>query len=406
MTTAEHDLTLDDVEVNTGESLLHAGAVARFCRLVNECVGTEVLDPAELDLSAVVEIFNKAQGRGLADITSVGVMVNVLQYDWRQAAEETGRTPREVHAVLREFADMVARESLYLPQLHLVDGASKMEAVDSDEAMSEVEPCDIGNIATRVVVRKPVESSDLEFDDLPTGRSLSVDTLFVFDDSLRIDPSDIEAGGDPNDLALCAQTDPELFFPEKGGSTRESKAVCAKCEIENLCLERALAVEERFGVLGGKSERERRAIAKKRKKATEAGSADGGLTGQEEESKYSVHDRLIVLASMVNVDGRNYDDAIEIFRSNTELHEQFVGMLLDRYDVHKRGKLRPQVKEVLLHRLMHDGPSTQGVPQALGGLKRYVESLSERGVGIVDEVLDVIYGYESGPKLSEMEEAV
>ena len=26
--------------------------------------------------------------------------------------------------------------------------------------------------------------------------------------------------------ALCAQTDPEAFFPEKGGSTREAKKVC------------------------------------------------------------------------------------------------------------------------------------------------------------------------------------
>ena len=26
--------------------------------------------------------------------------------------------------------------------------------------------------------------------------------------------------------SLCAQTDPEAFFPEKGGSTREAKKVC------------------------------------------------------------------------------------------------------------------------------------------------------------------------------------
>ena len=31
--------------------------------------------------------------------------------------------------------------------------------------------------------------------------------------------------------ALCAETDPEAFFPEKGGSTREAKRVCtgARC---------------------------------------------------------------------------------------------------------------------------------------------------------------------------------
>ncbi|WP_337558424.1 WhiB family transcriptional regulator, partial [Duodenibacillus massiliensis] len=30
---------------------------------------------------------------------------------------------------------------------------------------------------------------------------------------------------------MCAQTDPEAFFPEKGGSTRDAKRVCAKCEV-------------------------------------------------------------------------------------------------------------------------------------------------------------------------------
>ncbi|MDO5049516.1 MAG: WhiB family transcriptional regulator [Actinomycetaceae bacterium] len=58
--------------------------------------------------------------------------------------------------------------------------------------------------------------------------------------------------------ALCAQTDPEAFFPEKGGSTREAKAVCASCEVRAECLEYALENDERFGIWGGMSERERR----------------------------------------------------------------------------------------------------------------------------------------------------
>ncbi|MDO5728164.1 MAG: WhiB family transcriptional regulator [Actinomycetaceae bacterium] len=58
--------------------------------------------------------------------------------------------------------------------------------------------------------------------------------------------------------ALCAQTDPEAFFPEKGGSTREAKAVCASCEVRGECLEYALENDERFGIWGGMSERERR----------------------------------------------------------------------------------------------------------------------------------------------------
>ncbi len=62
------------------------------------------------------------------------------------------------------------------------------------------------------------------------------------------------------DEALCAQTDPEAFFPDKGGSTRVAKATCAKCFVQAECLDWALTTNERFGIWGGLSERERRAI--------------------------------------------------------------------------------------------------------------------------------------------------
>ena len=60
--------------------------------------------------------------------------------------------------------------------------------------------------------------------------------------------------------ALCAQTDPEAFFPEKGGSTREAKRICLGCEVKDECLDYALAHDERFGIWGGLSERERRRL--------------------------------------------------------------------------------------------------------------------------------------------------
>ena len=63
--------------------------------------------------------------------------------------------------------------------------------------------------------------------------------------------------------ALCAQTDPEAFFPEKGGSTREAKRVCLTCEVRSECLEYALENDERFGIWGGLSERERRKLKKR-----------------------------------------------------------------------------------------------------------------------------------------------
>jgi WhiB family transcriptional regulator, redox-sensing transcriptional regulator len=63
--------------------------------------------------------------------------------------------------------------------------------------------------------------------------------------------------------ALCAQTDPEAFFPEKGGSTREAKKVCLTCDVRGECLEYALLNDERFGIWGGLSERERRKLKKR-----------------------------------------------------------------------------------------------------------------------------------------------
>ncbi|MDX6285659.1 MAG: WhiB family transcriptional regulator, redox-sensing transcriptional regulator [Frankiales bacterium] len=63
--------------------------------------------------------------------------------------------------------------------------------------------------------------------------------------------------------SLCAQTDPEAFFPEKGGSTREAKRVCSGCEVRAECLEYALGHDERFGIWGGLSERERRRLKRR-----------------------------------------------------------------------------------------------------------------------------------------------
>jgi len=62
------------------------------------------------------------------------------------------------------------------------------------------------------------------------------------------------------DQGLCAQADPEAFFPDKGGSTREAKAICARCPVAAECLDHALEHQERFGIWGGLSERERRRI--------------------------------------------------------------------------------------------------------------------------------------------------
>ena len=64
------------------------------------------------------------------------------------------------------------------------------------------------------------------------------------------------------DRARCRDYDPEIFFPEKGGSSREAKRICAQCTVQRECLDYALSNDERFGIWGGLSERERRRLKK------------------------------------------------------------------------------------------------------------------------------------------------
>jgi hypothetical protein len=62
--------------------------------------------------------------------------------------------------------------------------------------------------------------------------------------------------------ALCAEIDPEVWFPEQGGSNALAKALCGRCENEDACLQWALANDELFwGIFGGKSPQERRKLA-------------------------------------------------------------------------------------------------------------------------------------------------
>ena len=71
---------------------------------------------------------------------------------------------------------------------------------------------------------------------------------------------------------ICAQVDPELFFPEKGQSdlTRAAIAICVGCPVRRACLDEALAEEgsagasHRFGVRGGCSPRQRTRLAQRR----------------------------------------------------------------------------------------------------------------------------------------------
>jgi WhiB family redox-sensing transcriptional regulator len=65
---------------------------------------------------------------------------------------------------------------------------------------------------------------------------------------------------DWRDEALCAQADPDAFFPEKGESAEPAKSVCAGCPSRLPCLEYSLERGEHFGVWGGLAEADRRRL--------------------------------------------------------------------------------------------------------------------------------------------------
>ena len=79
-------------------------------------------------------------------------------------------------------------------------------------------------------------------------------------EAIVADLPDLSAG-------LCKEIDPDLWYPEKGGPTQDAKQVCRRCPVQLACLQYALDNDERFGVWGGFSERERRLLHRGRSAA-------------------------------------------------------------------------------------------------------------------------------------------
>jgi WhiB family redox-sensing transcriptional regulator len=61
--------------------------------------------------------------------------------------------------------------------------------------------------------------------------------------------------------ALCAQTDPEIFFPEIGANATPARRICTRCPVRTQCLTDALESRDiAFGVRGGLTPTQRRAL--------------------------------------------------------------------------------------------------------------------------------------------------
>ncbi|MEV7908058.1 WhiB family transcriptional regulator [Streptomyces anulatus] len=79
------------------------------------------------------------------------------------------------------------------------------------------------------------------------------------------------------DRAACRQVDPELFFPavndvtgSPGAETRayaKAKKICARCPVRSQCAAYALARDERYGLWGGMTPRQRQRLLNRMKAA-------------------------------------------------------------------------------------------------------------------------------------------
>ncbi|WP_433145236.1 WhiB family transcriptional regulator [Actinomadura nitritigenes] len=72
------------------------------------------------------------------------------------------------------------------------------------------------------------------------------------------------------DRAVCAEVDPELFFPEHSGwagalEAEVAKAICAECPVCGDCLATALADPTLYGVWGGTTRAERKQLRRRRR---------------------------------------------------------------------------------------------------------------------------------------------
>lgn len=79
--------------------------------------------------------------------------------------------------------------------------------------------------------------------------------------------------GNWRNSAACKRADPELFFPSGETSKhdldqiQQAKSFCVNCLVKDQCLQYALETHQDFGVWGGLSEKERKALKRRASRA-------------------------------------------------------------------------------------------------------------------------------------------
>jgi WhiB family transcriptional regulator, redox-sensing transcriptional regulator len=82
---------------------------------------------------------------------------------------------------------------------------------------------------------------------------------------------------DWQDQAACRQYDNVLFFGEEGESELEkqarearAKSVCQRCPVSEPCLEFAMETNQKYGIWGGLTDKERASLKRRRARARRA----------------------------------------------------------------------------------------------------------------------------------------
>jgi len=89
---------------------------------------------------------------------------------------------------------------------------------------------------------------------------MALDDDRLQDDDDRYELPQGKVPGEWADRGACVGKPPEWFFPERGQAFNEAKALCGSCPVQPECLEHAVRNGEKFGIWGGRSERQRRKI--------------------------------------------------------------------------------------------------------------------------------------------------
>lgn len=111
----------------------------------------------------------------------------------------------------------------------------------------------------------------------------SMSNVIVIDIGQKKDVITMSSAFDWRAKAACRDKDPELFFPV--GNTgaayqqiEEAKSVCRTCKVIDACLKCALDTNQDYGVWGGLSEDERRALKRRAMRARRSASMQLGLS--------------------------------------------------------------------------------------------------------------------------------